>query len=111
MSTSPGLLDNGMHQVLFSCDCHSLNHVARVSVFDREPSMPHECYLTIRLQRPGSFWRRLARAFWFVFKPAGFYGEYEEFIIDEATGRQLRDAFTAFLEAPERKNMRAVEEK
>lgn len=94
--------ETGMHQVLFSCDCHSLAHIARLSVFKRDPPMPHECYLTMRMQRPGSFWCRLARAFWFVFKPAGFYGEYEEFIIDEATGRKLRDGFAAFLNAPVR---------
>ena len=100
MSAVAGLLDDGMHSLIFSCDCHTLDHVARLSVFKREPKMPHECYLTIRLQRPGSFWARVKRGFWFVFKPSGFYGEYEEFIIDEPTAAKLRDAFTAFLEAP-----------
>lgn len=93
------LAKEGMHSLVFACDCHALFHVARLSVFKREQDMPHECYLTIRLQRPRSFWRRLSRAFWFVFRPAGFYGEYEEFIVNEATGRKLRDGFAAFLGA------------
>ena len=65
---------------------------------------PHECYLTIRLQRSGSFWRRLVRAFSFLFRPAGFYGEYEEFILDDVRAREMRDALNVFLAQKETLN-------
>lgn len=64
-------------ELFLGCDCHSADHIARLTYWPRDGEM----YLTVRLGR-GTFWERVKRAFHYVFasKPCR-YGDFDEFIL------------------------------
>lgn len=83
-------------KVLIECDCYSLDHIARLSVYD---DSPEECYLTLHLHSSRPWYRRLACAFKYLFKRPFRYGHWDEMIVNRKTAAELRDVLNFFLRA------------
>lgn len=84
----------GVEKTVVVCDCDSLDHILRLTVFDDGDP---ECYLSIHLNSTRSFLDRLVGAFRYLFKLPCRYGHYDEMILNLEDARRLRGALNKFV--------------
>lgn len=79
--------ERGEHAIVALCSCSSMSHVVRLAWYEGDP----EWYLTVTLDYPAGFWKRLRRALLFVFRPQAVcrYGNASELVLGQDDAEEM----------------------
>lgn len=84
-------------EVTAVCECHSLDHIIRFSLF-RKPS---QVFVTVHLDSTVSFLQRVWRGMTYAFGKTSRYGDWDELILTLDDAKHIRNVLTSFINVRE----------
>ena len=83
-----------MKNIYLECDCHSVEHIVRLSYFKEDPV---EIYLEVHLSNYRSVIKKLWVAIKYVFGYKCAYGSFDCVVLNKEKIEKMRDELNEFL--------------
>jgi hypothetical protein len=87
-------------RLLIECECGSLDHIARLSVWDDEPL---EAYFTFHMKTWRGFWKRLGYSLRYLLGLRQRYGCWDELCLTQRDAAAVVEALQVFLRVGKKK--------
>lgn len=90
--------NDASRELFLSCECSSMDHLARFSYFATTSIEPApNLYLTVHLKTWRGFWRRAWTAICYALGRKSRFGEWDEVIVDAKQAADLRKLLDEYI--------------